>query len=129
MAVALREHSASTIAAVQAFSVATLQQICGLAEPAARTLHDLAHGRDPRIPTPRPAPKVLSLQMTLTPVPLPELPGVQRKGKGGMLMPLLLGGDDVAPRMSQLLAVMLQDLLARVVEDRCVQHALLGLCV
>lgn len=97
-------------------SEASIQELCSLSPTAAHALVELAHGRDPRVPTKRAPAKVLSLQMSLS-----EVPQTVSEGNGArrIVQPLVLGKPDAATRMAQLLQVMLKDLLDRVLQDRC----------
>ena len=133
MAAALRQHGVADAVALQAVSQEALQQWCDLVPPAARALLELAHGRDPCVPRHKPPPKVLSLQMTLTPVAIPFHPSwsadssasaINGGSHDGMLHPLFLDDSDAHTRMMSLLQLMLRDLLVRVVQDRCV-HVIL----
>ena len=127
VAQSLRKHGVTTAAGVQALSAAALQTLCDLSADSAQTLLHLAHGRDDRVPAPKPPPQTISLQMTLTPVPCAMHPSWRGEGtaqaaagsKDGMLQPLLLGAEGAHERMCTLLRVMLRDLLERVVKDRC----------
>lgn len=127
VAQALRKHGVATAVGVQALSASALQTLCELPPESAQTLLHLAHGRDDRVPAPKPPPQTISLQMTLTPVPVAMHPSWRGDGaahavagsKDGMLQPLLLGGEGSHERMCALLHVMLRDLLVRVVKDRC----------
>ena len=116
-------------------SLGSLQQLCNLSVDAAQTLHKYAHGRDARVPEHKAPPKVLSLQMPLTPVPLPMPAAWSADGtaseingsKGGMLQPLHLDDGDAQARLMSLLVLMLRDMVVRVVEDRCAQPCKLWL--
>lgn len=127
----LRAHSLHTIRQVQALSLQSLTSLTQLKRASAQSLLDFAHGIDPCVPAARGPPKTISLQMTLTPVPLPIHPSWKSGGAiggtdatGGTLQPLFIHGSDSGQRMRELLSVMLHDLADRVLQDRCVTSTL-----
>ena len=74
---------------VQAWTAQQLQQDLGFAPEQAQQLSEWSHGRDKAPVAERPPPKTLSIQMTLTPIPLVMHPSMGRDiavagGKAGM---------------------------------------------
>ena len=64
----------SYASALQAWSEADMQSALGFPQDLAARLHGWARGRDEAAVAPRPPPKTLSVQMSLTPEPLPMHP-------------------------------------------------------
>ena len=126
MAEQLRALGCCTVKSVQNVSQAFLQAELALSAAQAATLSEYAFGRDARVVTKRPPPRTISLQMTLTPVPLKMHPSHASRGaacggsEAGWLLPLLIHAADALPRMCSLCSVMVNNLLARVIADRCV---------
>ena len=63
---------------IQAWSAQQLQQDLGFASDQARQLSEWSHGVDASPVAERPPPKTLSIQMTLTPIPLVMHPSMGR---------------------------------------------------
>lgn len=69
---------AITLVHSQAWTPQQLQQDLGFASEPAQQLSDWSHGRDHAPVAERPPPKTLSIQMTLTPIPLVMHPSMGR---------------------------------------------------
>ena len=79
---------------IQAWSAQQLQQDLGFASDQARQLSEWSHGVDASPVAERPPPKTLSIQMTLTPIPLVMHPSMGRDiavagGKAGEFLHVL----------------------------------------
>jgi hypothetical protein len=119
----LQQHGIATAADIQKLSAAALQSLCGLSGAMAAQLWEYGGGRDSQLPTVRPPPKTLSVQTSLTPVPIAMHPScagraVATGDSNGMLQPLMVHGRDTHEGMMLLLSQMLRDMLARVQQDR-----------
>ena len=87
----------------QAWSAQQLQQDLGFASEQARQLSEWSHGIDASSVAERPPPKTLSIQMTLTPIPLVMHPSMGRDiavagGKAGEALRVL----PIAVKLQQL---------------------------
>lgn len=112
-----------TVADLQAWSPQQLQKDLGFAADQAKQLSEWSHGFDASPVAERPPPKTLSIQMTLTPIPLVMHPSMGRDiavagGKAGLLEPLPIGAANFRERLDGLLAAMSADILGRVMGDR-----------
>ncbi|DBA78854.1 TPA: hypothetical protein ACH3X1_008741 [Trebouxia sp. C0004] len=112
-----------TVADLQAWSAQQLQQDLGFAADQAEQLSEWSHGFDASPVAERPPPKTLSIQMTLTPIPLVMHPSMGRDiavagGKAGLLEPLPIGAANFRERLDGLLLAMGADILGRVMGDK-----------
>ncbi|KAL3138106.1 hypothetical protein ABBQ38_005336 [Trebouxia sp. C0009 RCD-2024] len=112
-----------SVADLQAWNGQQLQQDLGFAPDQAKQLADWSHGDDSSPVIKRPPPKTLSIQMTLTPIPLVMHPSMGRDiavagGKAGLLEPLPIGASNFRERLDGLLAAMGADILGRVLGDK-----------
>lgn len=112
-----------TVANLQAWSAQQLQQDLGFAADQAKQLSEWSHGLDASPVAERPPPKTLSIQMTLTPIPLVMHPSMGRDiavagGKAGLLEPLPIGAANFRERLDGLLVAMGADILGRVLGDK-----------
>ncbi|WIA21172.1 hypothetical protein OEZ85_005479 [Tetradesmus obliquus] len=135
VAPALQRLGITTAQQLQGHSATSLASLLGGQQQArlAGRLAEAGWGRDEaRVVDKGPA-KSLQVQMTLTPQMRPLPPNLQAAGRGpiagqasnaaggGMLVPLLTGAADTAPRLAAVLGAMAGDLLGRVMLDRHVE--------
>lgn len=117
-------HSAqlSHFSVVQAWTAQQLQQDLGFAPEQAQQLSEWSHGRDKAPVAERPPPKTLSIQMTLTPIPLVMHPSMGRDiavagGKAGMT-----NSNLVWPRISRCVPLLRFWLDARAFPAGCTKY-------
>lgn len=113
----------SCVADLQGWSEQQLRQELGFTRERARQLAEWGWGRCSLPVTPRQPPKSLSVQMSLTPIPLPMHPSFSGRSvcdddsATGMLEPLAIHADNFSRRLAMLLTAMSGDLMQRIVLD------------
>ncbi|PSC72656.1 protease 2 isoform A [Micractinium conductrix] len=121
------QHGVSVATDLQRFTQQQLEQMLACKPAAAAQLAQWCRGLDDTPVQDRGPPKSLSVQMSLTPQPLPMHPSqgltvAVAGGRAGVLEPLVTGRTDFRLRVRQLMAAMGGDLLQRVQEDRAEEH-------
>ncbi|KAK9798496.1 hypothetical protein WJX73_001735 [Symbiochloris irregularis] len=112
-----------SVADLQSWSEQQLRQDLGFTRDRAAQLAQWARGECSAAVAVRPPPKSLSVQMSLTPVPLPMHPSFQGRSvcddpsSTGMLQPVEVHAETFTRRMRMLLAAMTGDLMGRICAD------------